>query len=785
MRNADSPIPPPYSGLQQGPLRVLSHSFIRRFGLLACLFIALAFIGYLSTLSLLRVDMETDVNGEIQVFWANEINSFTESQSSKTQIKTGQHTYWFWVNHFNKSTRFRIDPANQQAVIRLHSTKLFSLHYFPVEFNLVNDATKSNDIQLLSAPTASQPYFELQSLGIDPHIVIRVIHVINPFIYLALFALITLAILRKKALAQALLLIIASVVLNYLFTFNDTRISLNTNQHGAEQIKLFWRDAEQTMSTTRAQKLDIAAGQHHYSFNTADISNIDVLYLEASNNEAWSHLENLTVHAQGYKDQRFTQPEIVLDKQSSTATLGISVAVFLGLYALLLTGLLKYLKNNRFLSSALLPKVVRSCFLFASLLVFSLAWQADYNIHPDESAHIESTKYYSQYWIPPTVGDPRAVDAYQAPWATSRLDDLGISYFFAGKFSLLVQSLFANETFSNRAFNALLFLLLFIMSSNKRLLLFLSPLLCTPQIWYLFSYANRGGFVLFVSILLAWQLVNKKSALNRFLNSDRGLSHWHDALFPGALLGILSIEQTNYLLFILFVFSVLLWELLFFVKQKKLFIYKCLFFLFLGCSIFGVRHGVDHAINGGNKLEQRIAYAEQNAAADFKPSIAETEHSYPGLRLKAKGVTLAEIFQPKWDWDKMTFKSFTGFYGYYAQYSPKWYYAYVLLIYGFVLLLILQHALFKADWRYKIFTAVTLTAIAGGMLMSILFSWLYDFQPQGRYVFPVIPIILVYFWKFFPLWNRIEKAIILTSASSLILLSFYSFRVVALDYLFS
>jgi hypothetical protein len=76
--------------------------------------------------------------------------------------------------------------------------------------------------------------------------------------------------------------------------------------------------------------------------------------------------------------------------------------------------------------------------------------------------------------------------------------DLGLSYFFAGKFSLLVQQLFADEDFINRSFNALLFLLLFIMScNNKRLLLFLSPLLCTPQIWYLYAYTNRGGDALF------------------------------------------------------------------------------------------------------------------------------------------------------------------------------------------------------------------------------------------------------------------------------------------------
>lgn len=770
----------------QPKLRHLKDIPFKQIVWLMLLFIVLSFIGYLSTVSLITIDMDADTNSEIQVFWANELGSFSEAQSSTAQVKSGRHSYSFWVGNFNQSTRFRIDPVNQQAKIKLYDTQLYSLHYFPADLNPLNDSTKSNEIKILKKPDDSHSYIELQSLGSDPQIEFRVIHIINPSFYLLLFALITITVFRKRAFTQAILLILVSVLLSYLFTLSGTTISLETHLKNPETVKLFWRDKGQKMSMTRALKIALPAGENRTSFATADISNIDVFYLESGNNRVLQNLKTITVNAPGFKEQSYQQSEFVLDKQSRLGTLIPSIAVFLGLYLLLLCSVWYYQKRKPYTWNSLYVKFIKSCFLFASALVFCLAWQADYNIHPDEGAHIESTKYYSQYWLPPSVGDSRAIEAYQKPWATSRLDDLGISYFFAGKFSLLAQQLFADETFINRAFNALLFLLLFIISwNNKRLLLFLTPLLCTPQIWYLYAYANRGGFILFVSLLLAWQLVNKKSSLNRFLNTDRPLACWHDAVFPGVLLGILSIAQTNYLLFILFVFSLLLWELLFFVKQKKIFIYKCLFFMLIGASIFFARHGLDYAINGSNKQEQRIAYAEQHAAPEFKPSIAETEQSYPGLRLKAKGVSLAEIFQPEWEWHKMTFKSFTGFYGYYAQYSPKWYYSYVMLIYGIAILLVLGHAIFKANWRYKLFTALTIIAIAGGMLMSILFSWLYDFQPQGRYVFPIIPIILVYFWKLFPLWNRMEKAVIISCGITLIILSFYSFRVVALSYLFS
>jgi len=263
------------------------------------------------------------------------------------------------------------------------------------------------------------------------------------------------------------------------------------------------------------------------------------------------------------------------------------------------------------------------------------------------------------------------------------------------------------------------------------------------------------------------------------------LTNFRCLLIPGILLGILSIEQTNYVLFVLFIFSFLLWKLIFFVEDKKTFIFKCLLFLTVGATIFSARIAIDIAINGTNKSEQRISYAENHADSNFKPSIAATKDSYSGLRLKDKGVGFTEIFNSEWSWHKMTFKSFTGFYGYYAKYSPKWYYISVLIIYSLIFLLVLWHSIVNTQLRDKVFSLLCLTAILGGILMGILFSWLYDFQPQGRYIFPIIPIILVYFGIAFPAYSQRQQSFLLSCTLMLMILSIYSFNEIALNYLFS
>ncbi|MCK5831145.1 MAG: hypothetical protein KAH20_12685 [Methylococcales bacterium] len=752
---------------------------------IAILFISMAFLGYLSSLALLKIDLDSSTKSDLEIYWTDESKPFSQEKSKVTPTIIGRKSYWFIINDFKRFTYFRIDPAKEKTNIKLHGVKLFSIQHFPVNINLFNDSESKKEIKDLVPSTHMNSYSEFITQGEDSQIEIKPILVRSHLVSILFLILIIGLLFPKKYYLQAFLLFGTATFLYFCLSLNETVISFRVQATQAGQVKVFWRDEFESFSTTKVRTVEIKPETQHYQVNIRNISNIEELYLDIGKNKEFFTIDELQIKETGFENFNFTGTKSILDKHGRSNELLISITLFLFVCLLILWVIFYYPKNKNHFYFKVFPKLIRVLFIFSSLLVFNLAWESNFNIHPDEHAHIASVEYFSHYWDPPKIGDIRSIDTYQLPWATSRLDDLGISYFIAGKFRNLVQVLFTNEVFIARAFNAFLFMLFFVLSTNKRLLLFLTPLLCTPQIWYLYAYTNRGGFVLFISLLLAWQLVNKKSSLNIFLRENQPLSNWKTILFPGLLLGLLSIEQTNYLLFILFVFSFLFWQLLFFVKNKKVFIYKCLLFMIMAISIYGVRYGIDVSINGFDKLDQRIAYAEEHAGENFKPSIAETKDSYSGLRLKAKGVGFTEIFNPEWDWHKMSFKSFVGFYGYYAEYSPKWYYSYILVIYAILFLVMLRHAIFQATWQYKLFSLLSFTAICGGLLMGMLFCWLYDFQPQGRYVFPIIPIMLVYFWTMFSFWNRHEKAIILTCVLVLALLSFYSFNEVALNYLIS
>lgn len=776
-----------YQALSEKVIFINTIFKIKTLFIVVMLFVGMVFLGYLSSLTLLKIDMDSANSSTLEVFWMDEHQPFTGDQLEKTATQKGRQTYWFLMKDYKKYSYLRIDPAVKKTSIKIHSITLFSIQHGMTNIDFFNDIINSKDISGLLPQMPDFSYSAIEIRGddprsIDPQIIIRPIYersIITPLLFLVV---IVGFLFPRKYYLQAYLLLFSAVFLYYFFSFNETQLSFRASSERDAKVNVFWQYKNKSFSNTKARTVAVEPGTHNYKVKTGNFSNIEALYIDEGKDWQRIIVDELKIEATGYEDFSFNLKEIVVEKERNTKALLIPLSVFL-LVCVLVTSGIYFAKNRRLFYFKIFPKLVSVLFLFVLFLVINLVWQSDFHMHPDEHAHIECLEYFSDHWEFPKVGDSRSEDSYQEPWALSRLDDLGISYFLAGKFRNIAETVFENKAFGDRAFNVLLFFMFFVLGKNKRQLLFLAPLLCSPQIWYLYSYTNRGAFVLFISLLLAWQLVNKKSYLNIYLKEDNPLSNWKYCLFPSLLLGVVSIEQTNYILFILFVFSMLLWRLLSFVENKKKFIYKCLIFMMMGSSIFVIRKGIDISINGFNKQEQRIAYAEEHAGAEFKPSIATSKDSYHGLRLRDKGIGMTEMFKPEWNWHKMTFQSFAGFYGYYMEYSPKWYYFYVLLIYALVLLVFIKHAIFQENWKYNLFSALSLTAVSGGILMGLLFSWLHDFQPQGRYIFPIIPIIIVYCGVMLPRLKRLDRSVMLTCFMALVLLSLYSFNKVALNYL--
>lgn len=617
-------------------------------------------------------------------------------------------------------------------------------------------------------------------------------------------------------------------VIGYAIKNKETLIHIEMETSVANRLKVYWADEAELYKEQHSASVDTAIGRHIYTLSMANLNNLHNIRIEPINTEGHAAISAIEIDEAGYApiilnaQNHFYLVDRVLKTKSTNKATTEQLTVeqekliftttdndrffelivepdafkapyrvrFYAQFILLLAGVAGslYWVNRRFgffnSDSAII--IIRVCGIIVAVMVLQMAWLSDYDVHPDEKAHIDSIDYYTQYSDPPVLGDARSLNTYQYPWGVSRLDDLGVSYFLMGKLKNIITHYAEDTVFTSRVFNSLLMIGLVCGTRYKRFALFLIPLFCLPQVWHLFSYANRDGFALFLAILLSWQLVNSTSNLNCYLNGQAKNMLWRNLLIPSLLLGLLSIEISNYIIFILYFVAILVWQGIFISSQRRLFFMRCLILVVLATSIYGVRKSADIYLNGFDKQAQKMAYAETIAAPDFKPSVAVTDKGYFGLRLQQRGVDALTLFNSRWEWQTLTFKSFAGSYGnQFAELSPEWYYSFVTYLYCLVTVILIIAVVRHGDFKYWLLTGLTVIFIFGDILMGFLYSWTYDFQPQGRYIFPLIPMLMVHLFNVAPLMGNKSKAMLFACGVLLFVLSVFSFRLIALTYLIS
>jgi len=439
--------------------------------------------------------------------------------------------------------------------------------------------------------------------------------------------------------------------------------------------------------------------------------------------------------------------------------------------------------------------VLKYCLGSVLILVFAMATVSNYNRHPDESNHLSAAGYYTNHFLPPEIGDPAVRNSYSV-WGISYLNYQWVEYFLAGKFISMVSPLIRDPDLAARFFNCSLLVLLaviFYYRSRTDNTEFIIPcfLLVTPQIWYVFSYCNNDAFAVFVSILLAYEIASQQSSLSEYLRSKGVLPGLTGGVFAGLLFGLLIICKTNYWLFLFFAAS---WLFLNF-PLNALATKKYAIIALVALSVFAFRIGLDFYVNGETdfsgssymnyflggfetKPGKLLAYQDEIADYEFKPTTLENEleRSRPEVKLKAKGTPAIEMLS-KWHWHTLSFESFVGLYGYMNLSGPKWYYGAMLLLFFSFGLYVVVAIIARRDRESLRNFALAITGFLLATAISFYLSWNYAFQPQGRYLFPVIPILATFVYSYREFLNpRVINSFLI----AVFILSVYSFVFVGL-----
>ncbi|HZP85904.1 MAG TPA: hypothetical protein VFB54_03730, partial [Burkholderiales bacterium] len=417
---------------------------------------------------------------------------------------------------------------------------------------------------------------------------------------------------------------------------------------------------------------------------------------------------------------------------------------------------------------------------------------------PDEYLHRGAARYYEDQWLPPKVGTKATLDSYSRDYGFSYLNDTDPVYLLAGKFARLTGALFSRDDLAFRAFDALLLAVLAALCAwRPRSWLVFAPLLLTPQIWYIFSYFNGDAFPLFVSMLIAYQVAVPESLFNRYLDAPGVLRRIIGIVPLAAAIALVALSKKNYYVFLAFIpaafallrfgpvvaacmasavlvgaTAYLKWIILgvreiaavlvtygivAFVAvatdpvqraERTRIVVKCAAMILIATMLVVWRYWLDVEVQGS--LEAKNAaigtVQEQLAKPDYKPShiYGGNPETFRGFTLRWRGVPLAELFEPPWNWHKAMFLSSTGHYGWLELRSPTPYYVLLGAAYAVLILYLTVRVARSRDGTAWVGFGLLLTFAALCVGISLWHAWENDFQAQGRYLFPIAAMLGVF-----------------------------------------
>lgn len=602
-----------------------------------------------------------------------------------------------------------------------------------------------------------------------------------------------------------LLLLTIIMLSGYHYLTQRAYVKLLIHTSHSTVLKLYWKNDQHEYFEKFTKRLYIHPAKNAYTIPFTNLDQVKTFRIDPTDGVKVSiRIRDISLYQDGYKPLRLRSPEelsllrpirdidkLKVDKKGLKFTASGPDAIFefdpvyekqpvsplthlLRLaFLLMVVGLVwRYygliVEQYRFVPIAM---------LIALTLIMAMSTISKENAHPDERVHVAGAEYYEYNTKPPQICDPNTLDTY-SPYGASRLNSSELAYFFAGKFMRIASLVPLENHIKARYFNVALFAVLFVLAAiNPIFRLLCLPLILSPQIWYLFSYFNSEAFAIFVSMLIAYQVVAPQSAFKKLVRGEYRLGR---AIAIFVILALLAsmfffIKKTFYF-FSLFIFVCgFFWWWLEGRKHDAKVQYKSVFGIILsGALLFGGWSLYQNSINNFEHNQRIVDCKEQLARYIYKPSTPIGESAW-SIHWKEKGLSLDFISQYRW-FEKV-FRSAFGYYGFFTLPASDQQYNAFRVLSGVLILYLFVFGLFRGS-AFERSTLIAAILVTTSLIAAALWkAWVSDFQPQGRYLFAIIPILGVLFaW----LHHRLNASVLSLMSLSLFGLSVFSFLAIAL-----
>ena len=557
--------------------------------------------------------------------------------------------------------------------------------------------------------------------------------------------------------------------LYYYFFVNKIYVEIELSVAQRCDFKIYWAKGDQLYAEENMSVVIANPERKKYTMFLPNIAKLSRLRIDTHNYQGEATLHKLVMRQEGWAPVNFTSPEqfkvltplfqveewdagndglwvkssgndptfeLLLSPQSEALDILWLAVRFIGIAALVVVvmyGAGPLARNLRFV-----PVLLFGIWL----LVIVMAGISKENGHPDEYVHLSATTYYEDHWLPPVIEDPAIRDTYSV-YGVSRLNNGEVYYLFSGKFTKFAKAFKIPDYFAKRTFNIFLFgLILLYTIRNRYARMAALPFLVSAQIWYLFSYCCSDAFALFFAFLAACQVIDPESLLHRYLKGESWRTKVAGAVVLGVMLGIIFLLKKNYYPFIAFFYLCVLVKILFtnqFYWEKKEAFFRLVLVMLIALGIFGARLGADYGINGLDLNDKIFAMQKELAIPWFNPD-TDLSQKHPSIHRKLRGVTVQEIIHND-RWFERVFRTSFGVYGYFTISGTDGYYNLVRWS-GVALLAFLFGSFLLRGGLVGGGLATAALGLAVALIgVALHHAWTVDFQAQGRYLFPVLPMM--------------------------------------------
>jgi hypothetical protein len=411
--------------------------------------------------------------------------------------------------------------------------------------------------------------------------------------------------------------------------------------------------------------------------------------------------------------------------------------------------------------------------VIASALILCLALGSAFNAHPDEIWHITAVSYFLFDPYPALKSTLQSAHTFSA-YQNSYLATGELYYPVAATWTSFLSTLTdlpIDQVQAIRLFSVTCFVLLMCVLVRQRNYGLLVPFLITPQLWYIFAYANSDWFGVTATTLLLVFINFSRFTFHRFVLGGSYARLLR--LVPLFILaGVLIFSKLNYWVAIIFCFYEPLVQIL---RAKSTMLSRiralafCLIILVVSSLCIAMKSSFSRA------SETRIAQTSEP-----RPGLAPDENRSLQTRMAStrnlygQHVSLWNLLtRRQWLW--LSCRSFFGDFGWMGFHLTTYYYCMVILLFGALLFYIVRTT--KVEENFPLICWFTILVIGANISSAIAFSWLFDLQPQGRYLFPSL---LAIGWMLSRLQNWQTSRVIFSLIVTLAILGAYAFTCYAL-----